>query len=63
MEAAAALVGTDRGIELHAVAHIHVILALMILPGDTEDHRTLGYHETLDEIITLILLIRHDVRP
>jgi hypothetical protein len=55
MEAQAALVGADGAVELHAVAAVHLDLALIIDPGHTEADDALGLHQTLDQAGLLVL--------
>ena len=61
MEAQAALVGADGAVELHAVATVHLDLALIIDPGHTEGDDALGLHQTLDEggLLVLGVLFHH----
>ena len=49
MEAQAALVGADRGVELHTVATVDLNLAVVIDPGNAEDDDALGLDEALHE--------------
>ena len=55
MEAQAALVGADGAVELHAVAAVHLDLALIIDPGHTEADDALRLHQTLDQAGLLVL--------
>ena len=50
MEAQAALVRADGAVELHAVAEVHLHLALVIDPGHAERDDALGFYEALDEL-------------
>ena len=49
VEAQAALGGADGGGELHPVAPVHLNLAVVVHPGDTEQQAALGLHHTLDD--------------
>ena len=49
MEAQTALVGADRGVELHTVAAVDLNLAVVIDPGNAEDDDALGLDEALHE--------------
>ena len=61
MEAQAALVGANGAVELHAVAAVHLDLALIIDPGHTEADDALRLHQTLDEggLLVLGVLFHH----
>ena len=50
MEAQAALVRADGAVELHAVAEVHLHLALVIDPWHAEGDDALGLHKALDEL-------------
>ena len=50
VEAQTALVGADGAIKLHAVAQVHLHLALIVDPGHTERDDPLGLHDTLDNL-------------
>ena len=47
MKAQTALVRTDGTVELHAVADVHLYLALVIDPGYAEGRDAFGLHDTL----------------
>ena len=49
VEAQTALVGADRGVELHTVATVDLNLAVVIDPGNAEDDDALGLDEALHE--------------
>ena len=49
MEAQTALVGADRGVELHTVAAVDLDLAVVVHPGNAEDDDALGLNEALHE--------------
>ena len=49
MEAQTALVGADRGVELHTVAAVDLDLAVVVHPGNAEDDDALGLDEALHE--------------
>ena len=53
MEAQAALVGADGGVELHAVAAVDLNLAVVVHPGDAEDDNALRLDEALDQAVGL----------
>ena len=44
-----ALVGTDGGIELYAVAAIHLYFTIVIYPRDAECDKSFGFDESLDD--------------
>ena len=55
VEAQAALVGTDGGVELHPEASVHLHLAVVVHPRDPEDDHPLrlhhpGHHALLNEL-------------
>ena len=60
MEAQAALVRSDRGVELDAIAAVHLDLALVIGPSDTELHHALRLDEALEYARLLILRVLLD---
>ena len=55
VEAQSALVGADGRVELHAVAQVHLHLALVVDPGHAERDDALGLHQSLDELCLLEL--------
>ena len=55
VQAQAALVGPDRGVELDAVAAVYLHLAGIVNPGHAEDHDALGLYEALEEAGLLVL--------
>ena len=55
MEAQAALVGANGGVELDAVAAVHLDLALVVNPGHAEHDDALGLDKTLEKRGALIL--------
>ena len=54
VEAQAALVRADRGIELHAVAAVHLHVAVVVDPSHAELDQTLRLHETLQHAGRLV---------
>ena len=55
MEAETALVGTESGVVLHAVAEVDLGLALIVNPHDAELEDTIGLHNALDDLSSLEL--------
>ena len=55
MEAQAALVRSDSGVELYAVAAVDLDLAVVVDPGNAEGNNALGLYETLDDGVLLPL--------
>ena len=55
VEAQAALVGANSGVELDAVAAVHLDLALVVNPGHAEHDDALGLDKTLEKRGALIL--------
>jgi len=55
MEAQAALVRSDSGIELNAVAAVDLDLAVVVNPGNAEGDDALGLYKALDEACLLPL--------
>ena len=49
VEAQTALVGADRGVELHTVAAVDLNLAVVVHPGNAEHDDALGLDEALHE--------------
>jgi hypothetical protein len=49
MQAQAALVGPEAAVELHAVAAVHVHVALVVHPGHAEHDRTLRLDDALEQ--------------
>ena len=54
VEAQAALVGAERGVELHAVAAVHLHLAGVIDPGDAEHDDALRLDQALEQAGLLV---------
>ena len=48
VETQASLVGADGGVELHAVAQVHLHLTLIVHPGYTEGDDAFGLHQTFN---------------
>ena len=62
METKAALVRTDGAVELDAVAHVDMSLAVVVDPGDTEHDSALRHGQTLQQSLTAVcgfILINH----
>ena len=57
MEAQAALVGADGGVELAAVAAVHLDLALVVHPGHAEADHPVRLHQTLQNAVFLQLRV------
>ena len=55
MQAQAALVGADGGVELDAVAAVDLDLALVVHPRHAEDNDALGLHQALQQAGLLVL--------
>ena len=55
MEAQAALVRSDSGVELDAVAAVDLDLAVVVNPGNAESDDALGLYKALDEACLLPL--------
>ena len=55
VEAEASLIGADRGVELAAIAAVHMVLALVVDPGHTEHDRALGLGDALKDALGLVL--------
>ena len=55
VKADAALIGTDRGIELHAVAGVYLNLSVVVYPRNTELDLTLRLAKTLQKCELFIL--------
>ena len=55
MEAQAALVRSDGGVELDAVAVVHLNAALVVGPGHAEFHKAFGHDDALKNGVFLIL--------
>ena len=53
VETQTALVGTDGAVELHAVAEVHLNLALVVYPRHTEGDDALGLYETFEQTLGL----------
>ena len=62
VEAEAALVGSDRAVELDAVAAVDVDLALVVGPRHTEDDRALGGDHALEDGVLLVFRVGGDNR-
>ena len=60
VEAQAALVRSDRGVELDAVTAVDLHLALIVRPSDTELHHALRLDEALEHSRLLILRVLLD---
>ena len=54
MQAQAALVGADGGVELHAEAAVDLDLALVVHPGHAEHHHALRLDEALEQAVLLV---------
>ena len=61
MQAQAALVGTNGAVELHAVATVHLHIALVVHPRYTEKDHPLGLHIALQQARLFIfgVLVNH----
>ena len=57
MEAQAALVGSESGVELNAVAAVHHELALVGEPAHAEHNGALGFGDALENAVFLVLRI------
>ena len=62
VEAQAALVRSDGGVELHAVTTVHLHLALIIGPGHAELHHALRLDDALQHACLLVLRVLLDYR-
>ena len=66
MEAQTALIRSDSTVHLYTEAAVDVQHTLIILPGDTENDRTLRLHHTLKDLLFFIFRIllenRHNRR-
>ena len=62
VEAQAALVRSDGGVELHAVTTVHLHLALIIGPGHAELHHALRLDDALQHACLLVLRVLLDHR-
>ena len=62
MEAQTALVRADRGVELHAVAAVHLHLALVVGPGDAELDHALRFDDALEHASLLVFRVLGDNR-
>ena len=58
VETKPALVGSNRRVELHAVALVHAHLALVVNPRHAEDENPLRHHDALQNRRLLVLRIR-----
>ena len=56
MEAETALVGTESGVELHAVSLLDLALALVVLPDNAELHDALGDGDDLESLLVFGVL-------
>lgn len=56
VEAETALVGAEGAVELHAVTTVHLDLALVILPDDTELDHALGDAGDLERLLVVGVL-------
>ena len=54
VEAQAALIGADGGVELHPVAPVHLHLALVVHPGHPEHDHPLRLHHAADDVLLLV---------
>ena len=61
VEPQAPLVRTDGGVELGAVAAVHMDLALVVLPGDAEGNHPLRLHQPLHDPGLLKLRVAHHI--
>ena len=61
MEAQTSFVGADGAVELHAVADVHLYLALVVDPGHAEGGDALGLHDALHYLgfLKLRVLVVH----
>ena len=55
MEAQAALVGADRGVELYAEATVDLYLALVVYPRNAEHNHALRLNDAVDDTVLLQL--------
>ena len=64
MEAKAALVRSDGGVELYAVAAVYMGNAVVIDPGNAEHDHALGLYETLDKagLFPLGVLVNYELQ-
>jgi len=62
METQAALVGADRGVELHAEAAVDLDLALVVYPRDAEHDQALRLNDAVDDAVLLQLRTGFDNR-
>lgn len=51
VEAEAAFVGADGGVELDAVAFVHAHLAGVVQPCDAEKYLPFGLHDAVDDVV------------
>jgi len=63
MEADAALVGADGHAVLHAVAAVDLDVAMVVDPGDPEDHDPLGLDQAVEQAVLGVLGMLGDERP
>ena len=62
VEAQAALVRADGGIELHAVTTVDLHLAFVVGPGDAELHHALRFDDALEHTVLLVFRVLCDDR-
>ena len=55
VESQSTLIRADGAVELHAVAQVHLYLALVVDPGHTEGNDALGFHDALHDLRLLEL--------